>query len=87
MGKKAAIDPADWLAGHDIKGWIDAQRDDPLAVGRGELARAGGDLAAALEGCPDCRAEIVLAWLAGLPPGDVAREKIAAALAAQATPG
>jgi hypothetical protein len=68
----ASIDPGAWLASHDIKAWLDAGRDDPLAVGRDELIRADGDLARALEACPDGQAEIVLAWLAGLPPEAVA---------------
>lgn len=63
--KKAAIDPADWLAGHDIKGYLDATNfADPLALGREALALAGGDLLAACRQQEDCRAEIVLAWLA-----------------------
>lgn len=64
--KKAAIDPADWLAGHDIKGYLDATFAvaDPLALGREALALADGDLLAACRQQEDLRAEIVLAWLA-----------------------
>lgn len=70
MRKMAAIDPAAWLAGHNPE----AGRGDPdpfpyshdaLRLGADELARCDGDLSRALAGCTDCRAEIVLAWLAG----------------------
>ena len=65
--RKAAIDPADWLAKHDP----DAAGGDPFpyshdvfALGADGLAAADGDLSRALAACPDCRAEIILAWLA-----------------------
>lgn len=62
--KAAAIDPADWLAGHDIRAYIDARcGDDPLALGREALALAGGDLLTACEQHESLRAEICLAWL------------------------
>lgn len=55
-----------WLAEHDPA----AARDDPfsfsndvLLLGADELAQAGGDLSRALADSPDCRAEIILAWL------------------------
>lgn len=61
------IDPAAWLAAHDPA----AAKSDPfsfsndvLRLGADELSRAGGDLSRALSDCPDCRTEIVLAWLA-----------------------
>lgn len=66
MSMRKAIDPADWLARQDAA----AVRDDPfsfsgdaLLLGADELAAADGDLSQALAACPDCRAEIVLAWL------------------------
>lgn len=62
--KKAAIDPADWLAATDIKGYLDATFADPLELGREALALADGDLLAACRQQEDLRAEIVLAWLA-----------------------
>lgn len=65
--KKTGIDPAAWLAGHDP----DAAGGDPFsyshdvfALGADELAAADGDLSRALAACPDCRAEIILAWFA-----------------------
>lgn len=65
--RKATIDPARWLTEHGIG---EGRRpfsysDDVFALGGDELARCGGDLSRALSACPDCRAEIVLAWLSG----------------------
>lgn len=61
-----ALDPVAWLAGHD-PGAAQADpfsfSDDVLQVGADELAAAGGDLSRALADSPDCRAEIILAWL------------------------
>lgn len=64
---RASVDPAAWLTEHDPA----AARSDPfsfaddvLRLGADELSRAGGDLSRALAACPDCRVEIVLAWLA-----------------------
>lgn len=61
-----SIDPAAWLAEHDF----DAAQADPfsfsndvLLLGADELAAAGGDLSRALADCPDCKAEIILAWI------------------------
>lgn len=67
MRKMATIDPADWLAGHDIKGYLDARYggDDPLALGREALALASGDLLTACQQYESLRAEICLAWLHG----------------------
>lgn len=64
--KAAAIDPADWLEEHEPE---ESQRpfscsNDALRLGADELARCDGDLSRALANRPDCRAEIVLAWLA-----------------------
>lgn len=64
-----SVDPAAWLAGHD-PGAAQAQADpfsfsdDVLRLGTDELARQDGDLSRALAASPDCRAEIILAWLA-----------------------
>lgn len=69
METRAAIDPADWLSKHNPE----AGRGDPdpfsyshdvFALGADELAAADGDLSRALAACPDCRAEIILAWFA-----------------------
>ena len=71
--RKAAIDPAAWLAGHNPE----AGRGDPdpfsyshdvFALGADELARCAGDLSRALADRTDCRAEIILAWLADQGP-------------------
>lgn len=64
-----SFDPAAWLAGHDIRAYLDAgvccgDPADPLAIGREALAMAGGDLGAACRQEADLRAEICLAWLA-----------------------
>lgn len=61
--EKKRIDPAGWLAGLDIKGYIDSVFSDPLALGYEALAGAGGDLLTACHQEEDLRAEIVLAWL------------------------
>lgn len=64
--EREGIDPAAWLAGHDIKAYIDARCGDvhdPLALGREALVLAG-DLLAACRQAEDLRGEIVLAWLA-----------------------
>lgn len=37
--------------------------DDVLLLGNDELARHGHDLREALADAPDCRAEVLLAWL------------------------
>ncbi len=37
--------------------------DDVLLLGSDELARNGNDLRKALSDNPDCRAEVILAWL------------------------
>lgn len=58
------IDPAAWLAAHDIKSYIDAPFSDPLVLGREALSMAGGDLLTACQQQEDLRAEIALAWLA-----------------------
>lgn len=64
MRKAAAIDPAAWLAGQDIKGYLDAAfPSDPLALGREALALADGDLLTACRQREGLRAEAVLAWL------------------------
>lgn len=64
--KKKMIDPAAWLAEHDpgaaLADSFSFSRD-VLQLGADELVNHGGDLSRALAGC-DCRAEIVLAWLA-----------------------
>lgn len=63
----AAIDPADWLTEHNPEaagGDPFSYSHDALRLGADELAAADGDLSRALADCPDCRAEIVLAWLA-----------------------
>lgn len=71
--KKTGIDPAAWLAGHNPE----AGRGDPdpfsyshdvFALGADELARCAGDLSRALADRTDCRAEIILAWLADQGP-------------------
>lgn len=64
---REGIDPAAWLTEHEIE---EGRRpfsysDDVFALGGDELARCGGDLSRALAARPECRAEIVLAWLAG----------------------
>lgn len=63
-----AINPATWLAGHDPGADSAApfsSAHDVLRLGADELARHGGDLSRALFANPDCRAEILLAWLEG----------------------
>lgn len=89
--RKAAIDPAAWLAGHNP----DAGRDDPdpfsfaddvFALGADELARCGGDLSRALANSPDCRVEIILAWLADQGPAAADGVMLAARIAGRLIP-
>lgn len=66
---QARIDPREWLEAQDPD--CAALQSDPfsfsrdvLLLGTDELMNHGGDLSRALSASPDCRAEIVLAWLA-----------------------
>lgn len=61
--EKKRIDPAGWLAATDIKSYLDAAFDDPLALGREALALADGDLLTACRQHEGLLAEICLAWL------------------------
>ncbi len=89
--RKAAIDPAAWLAGHNPEaGRGDPDpfsfADDVFALGADELARCGGDLSRALANSPDCRVEIILAWLADQGPAAADGVMLAARIAGRLIP-
>lgn len=67
------MDQAAWLAAHDLaaaKADPFSYSNDVLRLGADELSRAGGDLSRALAESPDCRTEVILAWLAERAAGD-----------------